>query len=408
MKTPINGKKLALLLSFLYFTSYVTRVNFAAVIQEVITDTGFAKSTLSAVLVCLSVSYGIGQIINGRIGDRIKPQDLILMGLCTAALSNAVFPLAKASIPAMCVIWTVNGFAQAMMWPPMVKIMVSMMDEATYGASVIMVSIGSSVGNIFVYLTAPVIISFLSWRAVMFISAALGLIGAVIWLILKNRCYDEERLTAQKIDTPSEPSKKFTMPRSAIFPFMLIAAAIILQGMIRDGVTSWMPTYLSENFGMENGKSILLTVSLAVMSMLSFVVAGAFYKKFFKSEVACASALYAFAAACALLLLILFNVGGAVVAVVLMALITGAIHGVNLMLISHVPKRFKKHGNISTVSGLVNSFTYIGAAVVTYGVAKLSELFGWRTTVGVWLGVLLIGTLLTVIAVPRWRKFTEE
>ncbi len=406
MKNMITGKPLAWMLSYLYFTSYVTRINFAAIIQEVITDMGYEKSALSIVLVCLSVSYGVGQIINGRIGDKIKPQNLILTGLVIATCANILFPIFVSSIPVMCVLWAINGFAQAMLWPPIVKIMVSTMDEATYSSSVVIVSLGSSVGTIFVYLTAPLIISLFTWEVVMFSAAAFGLISALVWFFIKNRCYDGE----QKCDTgDGKPEKKsFKMPREAVFPFILIAFAIVLQGMIRDGVTSWMPTYLSENFGFESDKSILLTVSLAIFSIVTFYLAGLIYRRFFKNEVSCATVIYAFTAVCGLLLFLLFNVGGAAFAVVMMAVITGGMHGVNLMLISHVPKRFRKYGNISTMSGLVNSFTYIGAAIATYGVAKIAEVYDWRVTVAVWAGVLTLGTVLCVIAISKWKKFIEK
>ncbi len=69
----LTGKPLAWVLTLIYFASYVTRINLAAVIQEIITDTGFGKSELAVVLVCLSVTYGLGQIVNGYLGDRIKP-----------------------------------------------------------------------------------------------------------------------------------------------------------------------------------------------------------------------------------------------------------------------------------------------------------------------------------------------
>ena len=69
----ITGKSLAWLLTLIYFTSYMTRKNFATVLQQVIAETGKAKDTLSIVLVCMTVAYGIGQIINGRLGDKIKP-----------------------------------------------------------------------------------------------------------------------------------------------------------------------------------------------------------------------------------------------------------------------------------------------------------------------------------------------
>ena len=69
MKSKLNAKQLAMIFSIVYFASYVTRINFAAIIQSVVSDTGYLKSDLSLVLVVLSITYGIGQIINGIISD---------------------------------------------------------------------------------------------------------------------------------------------------------------------------------------------------------------------------------------------------------------------------------------------------------------------------------------------------
>ena len=407
MKKMITGKKLAWLFAYVYFASYVTRINFSAVIQEVVTSTGFEKSALSIILVCMSISYGVGQIINGWIGDHIKPQNLIFIGLITATAINIVFPFFSSSIPTMCILWTINGFAQAMMWPPIVKIMVNTMDEATYGTASVIVSLGSSFGTIAVYLLAPLIITVLSWKFVLFASATIGLISVIIWGVLKDRTYDENAARPFTPTPTTAQKQKFSFPRIAVFPLIFIALAIIFQGMLRDGVTNWMPTLLSETFNMGNSASILCTVSLALFSMVTFILAGAFYKKFFKNEVACSVAIFAIATVSALALTLLFN-SGAAFAIIFMTLITGANHGVNLMLIGHVPKRFRKYGNISTISGAVNSCTYVGSAIATYGIAKLSEGFGWQITVTIWFAIALAGTVCCLIAMPKWKKFIEE
>ena len=87
MKTKnITGKGLAWILTLLYFTSYVTRINFAAIIQEIVTQTSYLKTDLSIILVVLSITYGAGQIINGWLGDKIDPKSLILIGLVTSTM----------------------------------------------------------------------------------------------------------------------------------------------------------------------------------------------------------------------------------------------------------------------------------------------------------------------------------
>ena len=132
MKSKLNAKQLAMIFSIVYFASYVTRINFAAIIQSVVSDTGYLKSDLSLVLVVLSITYGIGQIINGIISDKISPKIVITIGLSLACFINLLFPLLSSSITLMCILWGINGFAQAMLWPPIVKIMVTTLTEKEY------------------------------------------------------------------------------------------------------------------------------------------------------------------------------------------------------------------------------------------------------------------------------------
>ena len=83
-------------------------------------------------------------------------------------------------------------------------------------------------------------------------------------------------------------------------------------------------------------------------------------------------------------------------------------HGINLMLITIVPKRFAKSGRVSTFSGILNSCTYIGAAIATYGVAALAESFDWGVTILVWAGISALGIISCAIIVPAWRRFKKE
>jgi OPA family glycerol-3-phosphate transporter-like MFS transporter len=400
-KQPIIGKKLAWLLMFLYFVSYMTRINYAAIIQEIVTATGFAKSSLSVVLVAVSITYGVGQVINGKIGDHVKPQNLILCGLVCTSVVNLLLPLFAFSVTGMVILWGINGFAQAMMWPPIVKILVANTDDATYGYSVVRVSWGSSFGTILVYLTAPLIITLLGWKAVFYLSAGIGFAASVLWFLLKSRVPCEDKPLQASADSTETP--KFHFPKEAVFPMVFIVLGIIFQGMLRDGVTSWMPTYLAEVFQFGNQTSIFCTVSLAIFSIITFSAVGTLYKKYFRNEVACAGGVYAVSVLAAGLLFLFFE-GGAIVAILLMALITGCMHGINLMLITHVPKRFKKFGNISTISGAINACTYVGAAISTYGISLLSETIGWRNTVGVWFIIAALGGVCCVIAMKPWKR----
>ena len=42
----------------------------------------------------------------------------------------------------------------------------------------------------------------------------------------------------------------------------------------------------------------------------------------------------------------------------------------------------------------INSATYVGSALFTYGIAALSEGFGWELTIGIWVLIAALGALI--------------
>ena len=353
------------------------------------------------ILVVLFITYGFGQIINGVLGDKVNPKKVISIGMILACVINLIFPLFSNSITIMNVLWWINGFAQAMLWPPIVRIMVSNLNEKQYNEITSKVIKSSSLGTIFVYLISPLMISLFNWQSVFILCAILGVISFIIWFTYQKRIeINNER-------NISKENSKFILPRQAIFPLIFICIAIILQGMLRDGITSWMPSYLIDVFNIKEELSILITLSQAILTLIALEVFSYLYKKYFNNEVSCA--LFIFTLISLIILILLFTYDyNALISTILMALIIGSVHGINLMLVCHVPKRFKKYGNISTISGIINSFTYLGSAISTYGIALLVENNGWNLTILVWLIISILGLLSCFIAYKRWNKFYSD
>ena len=400
MRKFISTKYLTIILSLVYFTSYVTRLNLSAIVQEVINSTGYSKTSFSFVLVALSITYGVGQVVNGIIGDKVKPQLVILIGLTFATITNFIFPFFSFSITILTILWAINGFAQAMMWPPLVRIMVNTFDEETYNKVVIKVINSAYVGTILIYLVSPLIISILNWKFVFFFSSICGVLALIIWSITYNKI----NITTQE---EKEINKSFSFPKEALFPIVFIIVAIILQGMLREGITTWTPSYLVEIFNYSEETSIFFTVALAILSIVATLIVGYIYRKFINNEVMLAALVFSLGVILLFVLYFTYDLNS-ILSISLIAIVMGCIHGVNLCLISFVPKRFKKYGNISTISGVINSFTYVGAALSTYGIALLIENAGWEFTILSWLIIALIGTLMVIIPFKPWKKFYSK
>ena len=398
----LNNKKqinlFSFLLAFTYMASYITRINFGAIISEMETATGIARSLLSLSLTGSFITYGIGQVISGIIGDRISPKKLVAIGLFASAIMNFLIPLCKSPY-LMLVVWCVNGFAQSFMWPPMVRIMTAFLSDTDYKNTTAKVSYGSSFGTIAIYFISPILIEFFNWKAVFIFSSLFGIVTIFIW---NKFCMD---IKDQKTENKIENHTAVTTEKTAIFtPLMLlIMFAIILQGSLRDGVTTWMPTYIAETYNFSNSISILTGVILPIFSILCFKVAIKLHIGIFKNPLSCAALFFGAGTVFSVLLFVLPG-STAIFSVLLSALLTGSMHGVNLMLICMIPPFFKGCGKVSTVSGIVNSCTYIGSAVSTYGIALLSEKAGWNTTLLIWTAIALTGTAACLICARPWGK----
>ncbi len=396
MKKCSSKTSLTVLFTAAYMVSYLTRINFGAVISEMVTSTGFSQSVLSLSLTGSFITYGVGQIISGVLGDLISPKKLVAIGFSTTVVMNILIPFCPDPYYMMAV-WCLNGFAQSLMWPPMVKIMTAYLTAEEYKTSVSKVSWGSSFGTILVYLSAPLMISLWNWKWTFFSSALGGAVMLLVWLLL-----------SPDVDTKKERKQKERVVagsgRLLFSPLMLaVMAAIVFQGILRDGVTTWMPSYLAQTYHLSNSISILTGVVMPIFGILCYQIATGLYVKKLTNPLSCGGVL-ALCGAISAFALYLLSGASPVLSVGFTAVLIGCMHGVNLMLVCMIPPYFKRFGNVSVASGVINSCTYVGSAVSTYGVALISENFGWSITLFLWFLCAVAATALCFLCIPGFRK----
>lgn len=390
--------KLEWLCCLVYFTSYVTRINYAAALAEIVVDLNITKQLASIAVTGSFITYGVGQIISGLIGDKFSPRKVIVFGLLGSSvinLSMVVLP----TIESMTVLWFFNGFFQALIWPPLVRLMVENMSETEYPHALFTVSAAASVATIFIYMMVPAAIELAGWRMAFAVSAAMGAIVSALWLRGTINVKEAKPVPAAK---PAE-AKQSGATASLIVWLIPVLLAIILQGTLRDGITTWMPTYINEVFNLGTSVSILTSAILPIFAIISLKVATALNQAT-RNELKSAFILFATGLIAAALLLVFFS-RNIVVEILLIALLCASMHGVNLMLIGQVPPFFARYGKVSTYSGILNACTYIGSALSTYGFAVLSDAFGWNFTIVGWCALALIGTISCFIFIRKWRDF---
>ena len=406
-KRRAEARRLTLLCAAVYFCSYLTRLDYGAVMVEMVRAEGFSRVDASAALTGLFITYGFGQLISGYLGDRVRPQLLIFFGLIACGLMNLLIPFCPS--PAwMTVVWSVNGLAQAMMWPPLVRIMSQHMTESEYKVATVHVSWGSSLGTIVIYLMIPLLLKVSSWRGVFYCAAAVGMGMAAFWMARYGRV--ERTLPLQEqaapADEPGDAGKSGGGLRALMPLLAIMMGVIICQGTLRDGITTWMPTYLADTYHMESGKSILTGVLLPLFGMVCYQIVLWMNRKLVENELQCAAIIFGVGLV-SLLALRLLHAHSFALSVLILAFAVASMHGVNLIMTCMTPKYLADSGKISMISGLLNACTYIGSALSMYGVALIADRFGWTVTESLWCAVALLGTLCAAACVPKWGKLRK-
>ncbi len=433
--TPIRGKTKAIawLCTLVYFGSYLTRQNFNVMMLYVIGDFNIASGLapellsvkLSYITTAMTIAYGVGQVICGFLGDKIKPQYMLTGGLALAAGTNITMALPFVSkldsLPLMITVWAINGIAHSMLWPPIVRIMSMYLTDDEYGYSAVRVSWGSQFATIILYLGCPLLVTYahMSWRTVILICAAAGIVIDVVWNIFYPRLLRSPLKEAAK-KANGKRGSGVPLPAFVIIPLICIFFGIIFQGVMRDGVTNWTPKLLDDTFNLGEALSTVSAVVLAIFSIISFSAYDLLHRKLFKNEVFCAGMIFGFTAilASVVLAMFLFSISSAIVSIVLMGVIVANMHGINLMLITVVPKRFIKSGKVSLFSGILNACTYIGAAVGNTAFAWLSTIsndpsapegaVNWTPVVISWVVISILGLGICLAAAPIWKKFCKK
>lgn len=411
METALKSRKgnlfFTLMCCLVYFTSYVTRINFGAAVLEIQGSLNVTSTVAGTALTASFITYGLGQLLSGVLGDKISPRLLMFIGLSVTSGCNILVSLMSDIVPII-IIWGINGLAQAFLWPPLVRIMAERLEGEHYQKCCAYVTMASSLATILMYLIVPGCILLWDWRMVFVLSGSFGFVIAIVWLFASKSFTSAENSKKIVKAEAKEASHEnaYSVWKIVKFTWLpLVMLVISLQGLLRDGITTWMPTYISDIFKLDSASAIFTSVILPIFTIISIYVTRLMCKKF-KSEIKFASWILVMAVVCGIVLMVFYKTN-LIVSVIAMSLITSCMHGINLLLIGNLPVKFLKFGKISTVSGLLNSCTYIGSAVSTYVIAGVSEAFGWDVTIISWIAISAAAFIICRLAFMGNKEFYE-
>lgn len=392
-------KRTAILWIFLccwltYLTAYLCRVNFSSVMEAISLERGFTSEHLGIIGAVFYGVYACGQLVNGYIGDRVRPNIYIIVALCGTLLCNlgmAVVP----SFAGMLVIWGINGCFQSMFWSTIIRVLAQNIPPEKRA----LYSMGISLAMPAAYIVSWSVLggcldgAAVRWYFLVPVFAAAAMIGA--WLLLSrnlaNGVSQDRRNKAGLAETVH-----FICGEK--LHWMLLVC--MCHGLIKEGAAYWLPLLLTQTTGLGNVSPFLLAAVLPVANALGIMGSRVLMQRGASNPYRILIAVFGgIALLCAGLLLRsqgFFLIG-------LIAAVSGLCYGSNTILMSFIPMQYTEKNMVASIIGVFDFASYVGAAISTYVLGKVLASAGFGPLPGIWLFAALCGIVLSAVVV-RKRK----
>lgn len=392
-----------------YCASYLGRINYTAALTAIVADGVFSKPHAGFIGTVYFFCYGAGQIFSGILGDRVSPYKMIGAGLAGTVCANIIMPLCSSSYITMSIIWGLNGIVQSMLWTPVLYIIATILPEEQRSRACLHIASSFPIGSLLSYVISAAAIKFASWHFAFYIPAGIITCVLVFWCI----CAKKTSKILGKGEKPSLPVHENTGEKISLGKLFMISGAsvicvgVLVQGMLKDGVSSWVPTLITEKYDVSASFSLLLSAIMPIINLSGAWIGTKLYEKVFRLNEAATSAFgFAHDADTAdrhsLCRQISYRH---------LRDTPGAVYYNNSR---HEPSAYDAHtGALCEIrarhrrSAGYQLRTYIGSAISTYGFGAVSEKFGWTATVVFWIILGVIGVAACALPMRRYARFAN-
>ncbi len=410
LKSVKKSKLIIIATWVLYCASYFIRTCYAATIAPLAEEGIYSKGQIGLIGTAFFVCYGVGQLISGLIGDKINPFFMVFFGSVLGSVCCFLMPVAG-SLGMLIGVWAVNGFFQSMLWSPILRIFSETIDKSLSEKAILNIALSLPVGTVTAYLMSSLIIKYYNWKYVFIFGGAVVIIAVLFAgaaLSASKNSIEKVTVTAQKsAEIQSRADKKGLLPLALSSGLFVIMIPSFLHGMMRDGITNWVPAMISEVYGVSTSFSIFVTIALPIFNAFGAYLVTPLYKKFGENEMKTAGVTGA-VVLLPLFLMLFMNKLPVFAVIVLLAITTSVMYALNYLIISLVPVRFSKYGCTSGISGILNSGAHIGCALSSYGFGAIAEKTGWNAVIIVWIVSSLLIIVSSFLVNKKWGRFCHN
>lgn len=376
-----------------YAISYLCRSNISIALTPMMEQLGWDKTQAGMIGTVFFWIYALGQLINGYLGDKIPPKYFMISGMIITTAANLAMGMTS-SLGLAAFFWGLNGFGLSMLWGPVMRMITQWFAPEQRG-NVILLSFSSIAGFFVAWGLLGALLSAVSWRWAFWIPSAVMAAFALLWTLrVKNNPTQVGLVDHSAGQASSTGAENMDGSTSAIHVklttliikegLILVSCMCLIQGFIKESISYWTPTILSESAGSLGSQiASLFSVILPLTNIFGIFFLGWCNKKFGYQSKRPLKILLLLCILSGLCLLLFYRNFWCIV--VFMSLLSTLMHGVNTVLLSFIPLAFAKYNKISGVSGFLNFTCYMGATVGGILSGFMSDRLGWSGVFLVWL-----------------------
>lgn len=383
---------------FSYVASYYMR-NLLSVSTPAMLETGkFTKEFVGTLSSVYFLIYAVGQLINGIIGDIVKPKTMVLTGLFSSGIVSVIFAFTHNSVVQI-LLFAVMGFALSMLRGPLVKTISENTLPKYARICCVFFSFASFAG--------PLIASFFSilfdWQMT-FVAAGICsiLIGPAAYITLT--ILERKNLISYTVTEKTKSNKNvFSIFKLDKFIFYMFVGALV--EISTSSINFWIPTYFTERLSLNADLSkIIFSIMLLIKASTPFIALFVF-KLFKERDLKMIKYVFFFAG---ILFVCMLTATNKYINIILFLLALMSAGSASTLLWSiYIPAQ-SQSGMVSTINGVLDFSGYVAASAANMVFAFTMDQIGWNGIIIMWAVLMFSGSLAAVIKSIKSRKNTVE
>lgn len=394
-KTPILNswqKRIITTAWITYAAYYLCRVNISIALPALQDNLHLTKGQAGLITTGFFWAYAIGQIINGRLGDRMSPRRLVCIGMLSSAALNLLFG-SLTFLPALIIVWMINGYFQAMGWGPILRTLANWLTPAQRTRVSSLFGSCFVVGNALTWLLTGRLVATFGWRAAFWVPACLMIMIALGWyFFIRDEPADQSRARLEFAEVPLVSFNWSSLIADlfvSLRRFWSLVMACIFFGFTFASLIVWLPTYYVEVQKLGIDSASVLSTLVPVAGVFGTLLIGGWIGRSWIGQERIGLMIILIALAVSLILYPAVH-GGLMMSTLLLGLIGAMAYGATSVLLTTIPLVAGGAGEASSTAGLLDLTFNIGAGLSGGIIGLLLDKGGWNMVfLGQGLAVLL-------------------